>query len=159
MGSRTKKLRRRAGHDLRVAAGALVAKAAKRPLVHDACTELCPLRDEITVGGWTVRIGVHLHGSGEDAPEHWRLAVRLHPPTRAERPDEWALLGDFVARVTELTGYDGPELDPLVPLDAAPTDFHHFVWHSDGAPLDDEVLITLRRAARIENDFGNDRSP
>lgn len=136
MGSGVKSIRKRAGRALRKAVAELAMRADRKHTRCD-CWELSEPTAQIRASGWIVSAAVTDHTVPGDAPargvgavDHWHLVMQLYPPGRPEHARDWEDLGYFVRRFSELTGYEGPEIDPLNPLDDDPGAPHHFVWHA-----------------------------
>jgi hypothetical protein len=153
VGSRTKRLRKTQARELRLAANRLFARATKRAAKIDNCWDVHPTPERLVVAGWAMEAYAADHPNDDPTNkipvEHWHLSLQLHPRERPERPGDWSQLGDLVHRFARLTGYDGPPLEPVRSLDAAPREPHHFVWHADASRIPPEVLRTVARAARI----------
>lgn len=150
MGSQTKRLRKMQARTLRMVVTPLIAKCLRKPKVVCECYDLGKGEViEMTVDGWTLCASLIYHASEEDPDEelqHWHLSLRLHPYKRAEREDDWLDLGRFMERFTRGTGYEGPAIEPVRPLDRDPHEAHHFTWHADSSAVRPEYLRILSRA-------------
>lgn len=166
MGSQTKRLRRAKARELRTAVSYVINGAIKKHTRNSECwntegeTFAMMLAD-----GWRIELALRLHhreiegGSGmgaslqsepRDPVEHWHLVMQLWPKGRPERSRDWEDLADFVSRVATQTGYEGAYINALAPLDRAPHEPHHFVWHSDDAVTDEDRRAMARRVALQE---------
>ncbi len=154
MGSQTKRLRKAKARELRTAVVPLVNRATKRRTHTSECWQLDDEQlVEMVIGGWRIQCGMRVHASTEREPlEHWHLVMQIHPKGRPERDRDWDDLADFVSRVAAHTGYEGAYIDALAPLDRAPHAPHHFVWHSNEAPVSGEDRRAMaRRIALMES--------
>ena len=124
----------------------LHGQCVERPTRGDTCVVYNMEADSAVrriVAGWSLVLSLHVHGS----TECWHLSSKLDPLGRGSTEEDWRVLGAIVAVVTGLSGYPKEAALPeaIPPIDGPyPNRAFHWSWHSDGSPVSEEYLETMR---------------
>lgn len=88
--------------------------------------------------GWSLLLGIHRH----DGVEHWHFSALLWPQGRSSTEDDWIRIGRVAGALAAASGHPPDvQVDPLTPVETTPVNaVHHWVWHSDGSPLDPAAM-------------------
>lgn len=125
--------------------GELVAEARSHKRKSSSCVDMPAAQpDGATVKGWSIMLSVYEH----DDIEHWHFSAMLYPKGRSSTKDDWNMLGYITATLQDLTGYprDAPNIEPLTPFETThPNRVHHWVWHSDGSPIDPRLMVQIQK--------------
>jgi len=99
--------------------------------------------------GWSFGLDVYDHpprihlAENTTTVSHYRMSAKLYPLGRGSIDEDWRMLGETVRAVTIATGYpdSAPTPSPLLPIEAThPNSTIMWMWHSDGSPIDQDVL-------------------
>jgi len=135
----------------------LVQRAREMSSASHECA-MAPLAEASAIfvlkDGWSLGLDVTAHPSARSSIlcEHFWLSAQLHPTGRSSTPSDWQNLGALVQAIVAATGYpaEAPAVEPVVPIeDAHPNNTHHWLWHSDGSPIEADALHAAADAVRL----------